>query len=135
MEVHFIPSTSTEATIEKLRIIFATHGISEQVVSDNGSEFTSQEFSLFIERNGIKHILTSPYHPSSNGLAEHAVQTFKNGIRKLEGNVQEKISRFLLRYRVTPHSTTGLLPAELLMGWRIFFSFEPTPSRYISKSY
>ena len=72
-----------------------------------------------MERNGIKHILTSPYHPSSNGLAECAVQTFKNGIKKLEGDVQERISRFLFRYRVTPHSTTGLSPAELLMGRRL----------------
>ena len=37
MEVHVFPSTSTEATIEKLRIIFAIHGIPEQLVSDNGS--------------------------------------------------------------------------------------------------
>ena len=115
MEVHIVPSTSTEATIEKLRIIFGTHGIPEQLVSDNGSGFTSREFSLFMERNGIKHILTSPYHPSSNGLAERAVQTFKNGIKKLEGDVQERISRLLFRYRVTPHTTTGLSPAELLM--------------------
>ena len=106
MEVHVVPSTSTKATYEKLRIIFATHGIPEKLVSDNGSGFTSQKYLLFMERNGIKHILTSPYHLSSNGLAERAVQTFKNGIRKLEGDVQERISRFLFRYRVTPHSTT-----------------------------
>ena len=118
IEVHVVPSTSTKATIEKLRIIFATHGIPEQLVSDNGSGFTSQEFSLFMERNGIKHILTSPYHTSSYGLAECAVQTFKNGIRQLECDVQERISMFLFRYRVTPHSTTGLSPAELLMGQR-----------------
>ena len=71
-----------------------------------------------MEKNGIKHILTSPYHTSSYGLAECAVQTFKNGIRQLECDVQERISMFLFRYRVTPHSTTGLSPAELLMGQR-----------------
>ena len=37
MEVHVFPSTSTEATIEKLRIIFAIHGVPEQLVSDNRS--------------------------------------------------------------------------------------------------
>ena len=40
-------------------------------------------------------------------------------LRNLEGDVQERISRFLFRYRVTPHSTTGLSPAELLMGQRL----------------
>ena len=48
MEVHVVLSTSTEATIKKLRIIFSIHGIPDQLVSDNGSGFTSQEFSLFI---------------------------------------------------------------------------------------
>ena len=74
MEVHIVPSTSAENTIAKLRDIFATHGVP---VSDNGSGFTSAEFTQFMDHNGIKHTLVSPYHPASNGLAEHAVQTFK----------------------------------------------------------
>ena len=52
MEVRVDPSTSTEATTEKLRIIFSTHGIPDQLVLDNGSGITSQEFSLFMKRLG-----------------------------------------------------------------------------------
>ena len=44
---------------------------------------------------------------------------FKNGIQKLEGDVQKRISRLLFRYRVTPHIITGLLPAELLVSRRL----------------
>ena len=33
-----------------------------------------------------------------------------------EGTVQEKLSRFLFSYRITPQTTTGMSPAELLMG-------------------
>ena len=33
-------------------------------------------------------------------------------------NVQEKLFKFLFKYRITPHSTTGLPQAELLMGCR-----------------
>ena len=76
MDVHVVPSTSTEATIEKLRIILSTHGIPDQFVSDNGSGLTSQEFLLLVKMNGIKHTLTSPYNPSSNVLTECVVQTF-----------------------------------------------------------
>ena len=42
----------------------------------------------FTEQNGIKHIFTSPYHPSSNGMAERAVQMFKQGISKLQGAIE-----------------------------------------------
>ena len=69
-----------------------------------------------MKRNGIKHIKVAPYHPASNGLAERAVRVFKEGFEKMgEGNIQTKISRFLLCYRTTPHSKTGVPPAELLM--------------------
>ena len=77
IEAAIVPSTSSEASIKVLRSVFATHGIPEHMVSDNGSGFTSEQFKLFTQQNGIKHSYTSPYHPSSNGLAERAVQTVK----------------------------------------------------------
>ena len=61
-----------------------------------------------------------PYHPASNGLAERAVQIFKHSVAKLtEGTVQTKISTFLFNYRITPKSTTGMSPSELLLGRRL----------------
>ena len=70
-----------------------------------------------MEKNGIKHVTSSPYHPSSNGLAERAVQTVKQGLRQVEGfTIKEKVAKFLFKYRITPHSTTGVSPSKLLMG-------------------
>ena len=88
-------------------------------MSDNGSGFTSVEFQQFLAANGIKQVLTSPYHPSSNGLAERAVQTFKNAVTKLDGPMEVRLSKFLFKYRITPQTTTGLSPAQLLMGRRL----------------
>ena len=108
IEVHIVNSTSSEVTIEKLHTIFSIHGLPEQIVSDNTTLFTSQEFQHFTKSNGIKHILTSSYHPASNGLAERAVQTFKSVVSKLEGSIQDRILRFLLstvsRLRLQLHS-------------------------------
>ena len=119
IEVFIVPSTSTADTIKKLRVAFSTHGLPVTLVSDNGTAFTSSEFQEFMKRNGVQHITTAPYHPSSNGLAERAVQTVKAGLQKMEGPLEVRIARFLLKYRVTPQTTTGLTPAELLMGRRL----------------
>ena len=119
VEVHTVKSTSSDETIKTLKKIFATHGLPKQIVSDNGTSFTSAEFSQFVKRNGIQHSLVSPYHPSSNGLAERAVQTFKNSMKKLEGPMESRILSFLFRYRMTPQCTTGLSPAEMLMNRRL----------------
>ena len=74
----------TDVTISKLRSIFC---LPEQIVIDNGSGFTGAGFESFCKQNGIKHILTSPYHFSSNGLAERAVQTFKSAVVRMEGPI------------------------------------------------
>ena len=67
--------------------------------------------------NGIKHTFSAPYHPSTNGLAERVVQTFKQGLHEIsQRTVAEKLTKFLFKYRITPYSTTGIPPAELLMG-------------------
>ena len=120
MDVHPMQSITSAKTIEKLRIIFANHGLPHKVVTDNGPSFTSAEFRDFMTANGIVHIKSAPYHPSTNGLAERAVQTFKQGISRIEGSTtQEKISKFLFKYRITPHSVTGVPPSELLLGRRL----------------
>ena len=94
--------------------IFATHGQPETLVTDNGSCFTSAESQEFTQRNGIRHIRTSPYHPSSNGLAERSVQTLKNNLRKcLAGEMNTQISRFLFHNHITPQSTIGGLPRHI----------------------
>ncbi|XP_062513311.1 uncharacterized protein K02A2.6-like [Corticium candelabrum] len=119
LEVDTMTSTTARVTIKKLQRLFATHGIPEIVVSDNGAAFTSAEFRQFMEGNGIKHIYSAPYHPSSNGLAERAVATFKGAMKRMNseyGALESKIDRFLLRYRITPHATTGEPPALLLLG-------------------
>ena len=57
--------TTLEKAIEVLRSMFAQYGLPEQLVSDNGSQFISTEFSLFFEDSQTKHTLSAPYVPSS----------------------------------------------------------------------
>ena len=69
--------------------------------------------------NGIKHIRCAPYHPSSNGVVERFVQTFKRAIKAGERDgltLHQRLSTFLLAYRTTPHATTNRTPSELFMG-------------------
>ena len=122
IEATVMTTTTASKAITELCKMFAAYGLPEQVISDNGPQFTSNEFDEFMKENGIKHLLTSPYHPKSNGEAERAVQTFKNSLKAREGeneDLQTKLSRFLLYYRKTPTTSTGLAPSELFMKRRL----------------
>jgi len=69
-------SATATSTIKVLRDCFSCHGLLEQLVSDNGPQFSSVEFAEFCKVNGIKHFQLAPCHPVSHGLAECMVQTF-----------------------------------------------------------
>ena len=73
LNVYPIKTATSAATIERLRWSFATHGLPDTIVSDNGTVFTSGEFSNFLQRGGIRHIRSAPSHPATNGLAERTV--------------------------------------------------------------
>ena len=106
--------------MDKLQLSFSTFGLPQVLVSDNGPAFSSSEFQDFMKQNGINHVKAVPYHPASNGLAEHAAKTFKLALKKLDtGSLQSLISSFLFKYLVTPQTTTGISPAQLMMGHQL----------------
>lgn len=111
---------TASATIAVMRRLFANHGLPETIVSDNGAQFISEEFEKFLSNNNIEHVQTAPKHPSSNGLAERAVQTVKRGVKKTAGkNLEMKLQIYLFTYRITPQATTGKCPSELLLKRRM----------------
>lgn len=117
-EVFPMAATTTGMTIEVLRKVFASHGLPKQLVSDNGPQFTSKEFEVFMKKNGVHHIRVAPYHPASNGLAERFVQSVKMALKTSERDgrsLNHRLCEFLLTYRNTPHATTGVSPASLLV--------------------
>ena len=94
--------------------MFARFGLPEELVSDNGPQFTSEEFAQFLQMNGVKHTRTPRYHPSSNGLAERMVQELKSALNK-----GQHLQKFLMAYRNTPHCTTGQSPSDLFLKRQI----------------
>ena len=70
MDIEIMTSITSTKMIEKLHMIFSTHGLPQKIVTDNGPNFTSAKFCQFMDRNGIHHVISAPYHPSTNGLAK-----------------------------------------------------------------
>ena len=113
------PSATSAAVIEELNVLFAQFGLPDTIVTDNGTCFVSAEFAVYLKKYGIKHITSAPYHPATNGMAERAVQIVKQGLRKItQGSIRTRLAKILKAYRLTPHSTTGMSPAEMLLGRR-----------------
>lgn len=119
-EVEIMTSMKAAAVVTSLRKMFATHGVPDVIVSDNGTTFTSAELQTFLECNGVRAVFTAPYHPASNGRAERMVREVQEALKKQqEESTQCKISWFLFKQHMTPNSVTGESPAEMMIGRRL----------------
>jgi len=118
-EVFFVSSVDTESIIKALKTVFAREGLPSQILSDNGPQFTSQTFKLFVEENNITHVRSPLYCPQTNGVVERFNRTLSEQVEiaKLQKlNIKYYIQDFLQMYRATPHSTTACSPSLLLHG-------------------
>lgn len=121
VEVFLTKTITSNFTICKLREVFSRFGLVDTIVSDNGRQFTSDEFRIFTENNQVKHIFTAPGHPSTNGQAENFVKTVKkciySNLKESTPEIMEVfLHRFLLDYRSSRHCTTGDSPAKLMFN-------------------
>lgn len=147
VEVFKTKTITTDFTVSKLREVFTRFGLVDTLVSDNGTQFTSQNFKEFVSKNGIKHVTSPVCHPATNGAAENAVRSFKNGLKSALSHAKDQnlstdldtiIQRYLFDYRITPHTTTGISPAKLMFGRELRSRFDlvrpPTVDSNIQKA-
>ncbi len=118
-EVAFTASITTQNVITFLSSVFSRYGNPRTIVSDNGPQFTSADFSKFMEKRDLRQISTSLYHPAANGAVECFHRVLKSCIQSVVLETKpwkSTLMEVLQVYRATPHSATGLSPFELLHG-------------------
>ncbi|CAB3999022.1 Neural cell adhesion molecule 1, partial [Paramuricea clavata] len=89
------------------------------VISDNGAQFVSEEFEDFLTESGIQHRKSPPLWPQANGEVERENRTLLKSLKvaHVENKKwKDELNKFLLAYRTTPHSTTGVSPAFMMFG-------------------
>ena len=121
-ETDQLSSTTAFAVIGKLKQHFARYGVPERVRTDNGPQFSSEEFHGFSQEWQFKHMTSSPGHPQSNGKAENAVGTVKQLFRKAMHSGRD-VWQSLLDFRNTPTQGMTVSPAQRFLGRRTRTAF------------
>ena len=81
-ELQKLTTPTSSAIIDYCKKIFSVHGIPDKIISDNGSQFSSRNFTIFVKDWTFQQVTASPYHSRSNDKAESAVKIAKNLLKK-----------------------------------------------------
>ena len=101
------------------QVIICRHGCPKQLLSDRGTHFNNEVVNGLLKQFEIRHLLSTPYHPQTNGLVERFNRTLCESLAKLtEGQEDwdQHIAPVLFAYRTAKQSSTKMTPFYLVYG-------------------
>ena len=120
------PVTSVDAasTVNFIESIIYRFGIPHSIITDNGSNFTAEEFQSFCTKQGIRLNYASVAHPQSNGQVERINGLVTSGVKKrlmtplqrAAGAWVEELPSVLWSLRTTPNRSTQYTPFFMVYG-------------------
>lgn len=115
------PAITANEIVEVLKEeVIYRHGPPANIVTDNGSQFTSILFENFLKNLDIKHATTCEYNPQSNGMDERFNATLVARIKSLLNQDKEGwdgvLQGAVLAYNLTPNDSSRLSPYTVVYG-------------------
>jgi transposase InsO family protein len=119
-----VTSAATSCAVNFMRSIVCRFGVPHSIITDNGSNFASEEFQDFCEKHGIQLKYASVAHPQTNGQVEKANGLVTSGIKKrlmmplkrAVGSWPEELPSVLWSLRTTPNKSTQYTPFFMIHG-------------------
>ena len=124
IEARPVTNQGAAEAVKFFQSIIFRFGVPHSIITDNGSNFASDEFSTFCDKHGIRLSFASVAHPQTNGQVEKANGLVCSGIKKrllapLEraaGAWPEELPSVLWSLRTTPNNATGFTPFFMVHG-------------------
>jgi hypothetical protein len=133
--VEAVPLSSTTADSCASALVstwVSRFGVPAQVTSDRSSQFAGAVWAAFCKQVGVKHVMTTAYHPQSNRMVERVHRQLKAALRlrNCSADWGEHLPWVIMGIRVAPNDDTGVSSTELVYGYGIVLPGElqvPSP--------
>jgi transposase InsO family protein len=121
IEIAPLKTLEASETAEAIfKIIILRHGCPHRILTDQGTQFSSNLFKHLCSKYGIKKVQTSALHPQTNGKVErfnrYLVNTLSIITDKNQLNWDEMLDYCVFAYRTTINATIEETPFFLIYG-------------------
>jgi hypothetical protein len=122
--VHYV-ATTTNVTAPQLADLFMRevvrlHGVPESILSDRDPRFTANFWRAFWTQLGTKLVMSTAYHPQTDGQTERANRTLEEQLRSYvnvhQTDWDQHLSTLELAFNNSKHASTGFTPFALNSG-------------------
>ena len=131
-----LPTKEANGVASFLYSLFCRHGIPKRIQSDQGREFVNSLNDHLFKSTGVHHIISSAYHPQTNGLDERFNQTLQRALLKMIDENQSDWDKYLdsvlFAYRTSKQASTKFSPFFLLYGREPVLPVELIVSKEVS---
>jgi len=118
--VYMLKSLTAKAVCDSLVNLFTHIGVPKVIISDQGTNFTSQLTQEMLRRLGCSPRFNTPGHPEASGMVERFNQTCKNMLSHVVQEYQRQWHQYVplmvWALREVPNATTGVSPYMLVYG-------------------
>ena len=119
-EAGALPTKEAGGVANFLYSLFCRHGLPKKVQSDQGKEFVNSLNDKLFKLTGVQHIISTAYHPQTNGLDERFNQTLQRALLKMvqenENQWDKYLDSVLFAYRTSKQASTQFSPFYLMYG-------------------
>jgi transcription initiation factor IIE alpha subunit len=128
-EARAIPDAKAKSVVSFFyEDIICRHGCPKELLTDRGTHFVNEMLNTLCDELGVKHKLSTAYHPQTNGLVERFNRTLCETLAKFANDNNDDWDTFipsaLFAYRTKQHETTRHEPFYLIYGRNVTLPIE-----------